>query len=288
MASWYPNDLVADADLIAYERTILSQFGQSDWQAKRAKTLEDWLFPLLAQQGLEPQRLRTRYTPSEVYGSTGGTFTDYTSEATSQNADDLPLATILAAGTDYLYVGSPEPFRGLSLRMLDSVNVVPATLTVALWRDAWRSVTVTDGTAATAGTPLGRGGAITWTLPEDCVTRAVNGSGHRYWLRLSVSATPTAGTAGGQLSTIRRSALCAPATLRTLYQIFHEAQTSQDGPWRDKADAYRQMAEEAWLRCLPLIGREFDTDPVNDVIDPDEATRTTDDVSGGGWRWERA
>jgi hypothetical protein len=290
MASFYPNDLVSDADLIAYERTILSQFSQSDWQSKRAKTLEDWLYPLLVQQGLEPQRLRTRYTPSEVYGYTSAAFTDYTSAATSQSADDLPLATILATATDYLYVGSPEPFRGLSLRMLDSVNAVASTLSVRLWRDAWRAPegSVSDGTAATAGTPFGRGGAITWTLPEDWVTRAVNGSGHRYWLRLSSSAALTAATAGGQLSTIRRSALCAPATLRTLYHIFHEAQTSQDGPWREKADTYRQLAEEAWLRCLPLIGREFDTDPVDDVIDADEATRTTDEVSGGGWRWERA
>ena len=288
MGSWAPNDLVSDTDLIAYERTILSQFGQSDWQAKRAKTLEDWLFPLLVQQGLEPQRLRTRYTPSEVYGYTSAAFTDYTAASQNQTTDDLPLATILAAGTDYLYIGSPEPFRGLSLRMHEAVSAQASTLTVALWRDAWRSVTVTDGTAATAGTPFGRGGAITWTLPEDWVTRIVNGSGHRYWARISVSAAPTALTSAGQLAVIRRSALCAPATLRTLYQIFHEAQTSQDGPWRDKADTYRQMAEEAWLRCLPLVGREFDTDPVDDVVDATEATRTTDEVSGGGWRWERA
>jgi hypothetical protein len=285
--SWFPSDLVSDTDLSAYERTILSQFGVSDWQAKRQKALEDWLFPLLASQGLVPERLRTRYTPTEVYGYTSGSFTDYTTAAKNQASDDLPLATILASGTDYLYIGSEFQFRGLSLRMLETVSAQASTLTVGLWRDAWIAVTATNGTAATAGVPFSRGGAITWTLPEDWVVRPVNNSAHRYWARLSVSAAPTALTAAGQLSVIRRSALCAPATFRTLYHIFHESRTSQDGPWAEKAETYRQLADEAWQRALPLIGREFDTDPVDDVVDPDEATRTTDDVSGGGWRWER-
>lgn len=289
MSSFHPNDLVSDADLLAYERTILSQFGAVDWQAVRLKMLEDWLFPLLVQQGLEPNRLRTRYTPSEVYSSTSGVFTDRTSAATSQTADDLSLRTILAAGSDYLYVGSPEPFRGVSLRMLDTVSSQAATLTVQLWCDTWRTVAVADGTAATAGVPFSKGGAITWTVPGDWVTRPVNSSAHRYWMRLSVSAQPSSGTAAGQLSVIRRSALCAPATCKTLAQIMRAAVSQQDGPFERKAEQYEGMAVDAFARALPLLGREFDTDQVDDTVDADEATRTTADVAGTtGWSLERA
>ena len=50
--SWHPSDLVTDADLLAYEPRILTQFGVTDWTAVRAKALEDWLLPLLRARAL--------------------------------------------------------------------------------------------------------------------------------------------------------------------------------------------------------------------------------------------
>ena len=125
--SWHPNDLVSDTDLLAYERTVLTQFGAADWQAKRQKALEDWLFPLLASSGLDPYRLRTRFTPAQVWGVTAGVYTDYTDRAKNTTADDIPLATMLAAAGDALVIGAPHQFRGVSLRMLDAVSTVGAT-----------------------------------------------------------------------------------------------------------------------------------------------------------------
>ena len=285
--SWHPNDLVSDTDLSSYERTILTGFGANEWQAKRQKALEDWLFPLLASNGLDPYRLRTRYQPDQVWGVTSSVFSDLTSKAKDRTADTITLNTVLAAGSDYLAVGAPWQFRGLSIRMLDTVNAVASALTAEIWCDAWSSVTVSDGTAATTGKPFSKGGAITWTVPENWVTRPLNGSNDLYFARLRVATPLTNATKCGQISVIRRSALCAAATLRTLAYIFHEAPTQQDGPWKEKADWYEQEAQHAWERSLPLLGREFDTETVDDVIDASEATQTTDTASGGGWSFER-
>ena len=285
--SWYPNDLVSDTDLAAYERTILTQFGATEWQAKRQKALEDWLFPLLASQGLDPYRLRTRVQPDQVWGVTSGAYTDLTNKATDRTADTIGLHTTLAASGDSLAVGSRFQFRGLSIRMLDTVNANASALTAELWCDAWTSVTASDGTAATAGKPFSKGGSITWTVPENWVTRPLNNSNDFYFARVRVASALTSPTKCGQISVIKRSALCAAATLRTLAYIFHEAPTQQDGPWKEKADWYEQEAQHAWERVLPIIGREFDTDTVDDVIDATEATQTTDTASGGGWTWDR-
>jgi hypothetical protein len=287
--SWSPNDLVSDADLQAYERTILNQFGQDEWQAKRQKALEDWLFPLLASSGLNPYRLRTRFQPQAVFGYTSSVYTDLTTLAQSTTADTINLATTLAASSDALVIGAPWQFRGVSIRMLDSVSSAASNLTVEIWRDQWKtsvSEHVTDGTVGTIGKPFSKGGAITWTVPEDWVVRPVNSSAALYYARLRLSAAPTGATIG-QISVIRRSHLCAAATLRTLACIFYEAPISQEGPWKDKAEWYEREAQHAWERVQPLIGGEFDTDPVDDVIDADEATQTTDQASGGGWTLER-
>lgn len=286
--SWSPNDLVSDQDLVSYEAKILTQFGQFEWSLRRTKALEDWLWPILRANHFEPERLRTRYVADKVFGYTASSFTDYTAAASSQAADDLPLANILAAaGTDGLYVGSQKPFRGISLRMLDAVSSVAGTMQVALWRDTWAQTGVTDETTRTGGKTLSGGGAISWLVPSDWVQRPLSDSGYLYWARLRTSATPT-GAAASQLGVIRRSALCAPATLRTLMLIMREAPTSQAGPWVEKAEWYEAQANEALQRALPIVGGEFDTETVDDVVDTAEAAQTSEAVSGGGWTLERA
>lgn len=281
--SWAPNDLVTDADLLAYERRIFDQFNVTDWQDRRQKAIEDWLFPLLEVRGFNPLRFRTRFAPIYAVGTTSSVTTDKTTAASTENG--LVLSAILATSSDYLYLGYDQPFRGLSVRQSGTVNAVAGALTVALWADTWRPVTVTNTTLVGTAS-FGRGGAITWTLPESIVRRSVNGTGPAYWVRLSLASAPTSGTVIGPVAVIRRSRLCAAVTMRTLALIFREAPIAQDGPWEARALWYEREAEQAWLRVADQIGGEFDADD-DDAIDATEANQTALDASGGGWRWER-
>jgi hypothetical protein len=284
--NWAPNDLVTDADLLAYESKILSSFNVTDWAEKRRRALEDWLAPILAGNGFTLDRLRTRAEPTAVQGYTATAYTDLLSAATSQTADDLNMATIFAtAGSDVLYIGSDQPFRGLSVRMQDSVSAVAAGLTVAYWADGWVNLTITDGTSKTAGKAFSGGGAVTWRLPSDWVKRSVNSVGPHYWVKVTISATPTSAKAG-QIGVIRRSVLCAPLTFRTLLLIMKEAPTGGPGPWAEKAAWYETEADAALQRAIPLVGGEFDTD-VSDQVSAAEAAQTEREVSTLPFRWER-
>lgn len=286
--SWSPNDLCSDDDLEIYEQNILDQFGRTDWMGKRSVALEHWLFPVLRGAGFNPERIRTRYETSATYGYTASAYTNYTSASISQTADDLPLATIFATpGTDALYVGFDKHFLGLSIRMLAGVSAVAGTLTVQYWNDAWTTQAIVNGTLKAAGKPFSGGGAVTWELQPDWVKRQINGSAFLYWVKVSVSATPTAGTSC-QLGVIRRSVLSAPVTLRTLALIMREAPTGGPGPWADKALYYETEADAALQRALGLVASEIDTDQ-NDLLSPTEEAQTGTEVggTGGGWRMER-
>lgn len=289
MSVWYPNDVLYDSDLVAYEQTILTQFGQTDWQTKRIKALEDWAFPALAKAGYVPERLRTRHAPAQVWGLTGGSYTDYTAAATEANTATIPLATVFTTpATDHLLIGAPFQFRGLSIRMLDQVSNTNGTLTVQVWADAWANVTTLNETQFLNNKPFSRGGDVRWEMPGDWVVRTINGSAPLYWARITLTATPT-GAFAGQMGCIRGTALTGPVTLRTLGLIFREAQTLQGGPWEDKANAYLADAERALEGALLLVSREFDTVTVDDQIDRTEAAQTTGQVTGQptGTSWER-
>lgn len=283
--SWHPNDLVSDYDLVDYESRILTHFGATSWQARRTKALEHWLFPILKGQGFDPYALRTRHAPAKAWQYTASSYTDRTAVVASEATDDLSLAAVFATpASDALYVGSTAPFRGVFLRLLDAVSATAGVMSAAYWSGTWEGLTIQDKTAQTAGTTLSGGGSVTWTLPADWATRAVNTAGPYYWVRLTVSAVPS-GAMLSQVGCIRTSALCAPATLRTLSLIMREAPTSSEGPWAAKAEYYEKEADAALQRALPLIGGEFDTSG-DDVIDTTEAAQTSAAV-GGGWRLER-
>jgi hypothetical protein len=286
--SWHPSDLVSDVDLRDYEAAILQSFGETSWLGKRTKALEDWLFPILKSNGFDPHKLRTRYECDKVWGYTGSSYSDKTSAASDTTDDDLNLATIFAtAGTDALYVGSTQPFRGLFFRVLDSVSSTASVLSVAYWNGNWESLTVADGTAQTAGKTFSAGGTVSWLLPMDWATRKVNGSSALYWVKVTVSATPTGATAS-QIGVVRAVSLRAPATFRTLELIFREAPTGADGPWSEKADYYARQADQALQRALLICGGDFETDdPGTDLISPTEAAQTPE-TAGGGWKLERA
>ena len=97
--SWHPNDLVSDVDLIDYEAQALTSFGQTSWQGKRTKALEDWLFPILKSRGFNPYQLRTRMEPTAVLGYTASAYSDLTGASQSTTEDDVNLAAVLATSS---------------------------------------------------------------------------------------------------------------------------------------------------------------------------------------------
>lgn len=285
--AWSPNDLVTDADLRDYEAAVVEGFGQTTWQGKRTKALEDWLFPILKGRGFNPHKLRTRYECEAVYGYTASVYTDRTGVAKDATDNDLNLAATFATpGTDALYIGSSQPFMGLFLRLLETVSTAAGVLSVSYWNGNWELLTVDDKTIQVAGKTLSSGGSVTWLLPVDWMTRIVNGSAPLYWAKVTVSAVPTSALAS-QISVIRASSLRAPATFRTLQLIFAEAPTGAEGPWREKAEFYKQEADDALSRALPIVGGEFDTD-TSDTVSPTEAAQTSEEAGGGPWVLERA
>lgn len=286
--SWHPNDLVTDVDLRDYEAAVLQSFGETSWLGKRTKALEDWLFPILASQGFDPHKLRTRYETDAVWGYTGAAYTDVTGATRDTTDDDLNLETTFATpASDALYIGSEKPFRGVFLRLVDNVSSVAGVLSVAYWNGNWEALTVADGTVQTAGKTLSAGGSVTWLLPMDWATRKVNASASLYWVKVTISAVPT-GAKASQLGVIRASALRAPATFRTLELIFREAPTGADGPWAEKASYYAGQADQALQRALQIAGGDFETDdPATDLISATEAAQTPAQA-GGGWKLERA
>lgn len=285
--SWHPNDLVTDADLRDYESAVMTGFGQTSWQSKRTKAVEDWLFPILKGRGFDPQRLRTRYELDAAWGYTASVYTDIASALKDTTDDDVNLATTFAtAGTDALYLGSTSPFKGIFVRLLDAVSTAAGVLSVAYWNGSWENLLVLDNTTQVTGKALSSGGSVTWLLPVDWMTRHVNSSARLYWVKVTVSATPTAAKAS-QIGTIRQSVLRAPATFRTLQLIMAEAPTGSEGPWREKAEFYKDEADLALTRALLVVGGEFDTTPT-DLISPEEAAQTNEQAGGGPWVLERA
>jgi hypothetical protein len=284
--SWAVNDLVSDADLRDYEADILSNFGETTWQAKLTKALEDWLFPILKGRGFDPFRLVTRAEVAQAFGYTASAYTDLTAATRDETADDVNLATIFASPSgDALYLGSKQPFRGLFVRELDTPSSAAGEMSVAYWNGAWSSLTIGDETKKVAGKTFSGGGSVKWILPVDWQTRKVSASEALYWVKVTVSAVPT-GAKTGQIGVIRASCLRAPATFRTLQLIFQEAPTGQEGPWREKAEFYKDEAASALERALTICGSEFDSDQ-SELISETEEGQTTEQVSGG-WSFERA
>lgn len=285
--SWHPNDLVTDLDLRDYEGSILKTFGETTWQGKRTKALEDWLFPILKGRGFDPGRLRTRFDCDKVWGFTSPTYTDRTSVVTDTTDDDLNLATLFATvGTDALYLGSTQPFLGFFVRVLDTVNTAASVMSVSYWNGNWEPFLIDDKTSQVAGKTLSAGGSVTWLLPVDWMTRVVSTSDRLYWVKVTLSATPTSAKAS-QIGVIRASSLRAPATFRTLQLIFAEAPTGSEGPWREKQEFYEKEADTALQRALLICGGEFDTD-VTEQVSPTEAAQTPEEAGGGPWVLERA
>lgn len=116
------------------------------------------------------------------------------------------VLTGMDATDDYIYIGSPQRFRGLDVDMSSNVNAQAASISASYWNGrTWSTIAVTDGTA-NAGVTLAKDGAITIAnLPFDWIPVAANASlgfappatlstNELFWLRLGINATITNAT----------------------------------------------------------------------------------------------
>ena len=261
-------DLVTDLDVLALDVRALSDFGTGNatLSDKRRVAVTDWLAPRLEQAGYQAYRHLARRTPDAAWGYTASAYTDRAGVLGDATIDDVNVNSLfITAGSDALYVGSRQPFRGLYVGMADAVNTTASVSSLSYWNGAWSAVTsVVDGTVLSAGKTLSGSGRITWSQPDDWFQRAVNNS-PAYWARMQVSVRPSTGAAVGQVLPLARSRLTLPAALYTLHLLYAEGIAGTRGDWADKADRYEKKADTALTLALPLIGDEFDVDDTGAV-----------------------
>jgi hypothetical protein len=275
--SWAQLQMVSDGDIGAIEPQATEAgkpWGKAEWPTQRAEAKNDLAIWLERDHPDVPgvtDRVRDRYAPEIVLGYTGSAYTDLTSTASDDAAEDVALATILATfSTDRLYVGAPFAFSGLHISLLDSVSAATATLTVKYWGDAqWTDIHASDGTSPGAVT-LAQSGRVTWAQPKDWERRDLNSQGQEwYWVELSVSAAPTAGTAATQILCLQPpKALNRCAVWLSLYHICNgiAMQAPEPERWIEKADKYLDMARTLYRETRVPLDLNL-----SGAISPDEA-----------------
>lgn len=279
------NDILTDLDVIALDATVLSAFGPNtpamtaSLADKRSVVVNQWLRAELLKAGFAPDRHSIRIAPDSGLRYTAGSYVDITDAIGSESLDDLDLTAALATpGTDYLYLRSPQPVRGLSVVMQESVNVNTLTYSsVSYWNGGkWTAFnSFVDGTRAVSSLTLSGGGLMQWALPTDWARRSFNDEtewGH--WMRLTTSQALSATVKASQLLPMKPSVLTLPGALKTLSLVYGESWGAQQGEWREKAQEYRTMADKALASALTGVAEEFVTDGEEAVrADSDEDNR---------------
>lgn len=131
-------------------------------------------------------------------------YTSYLTEVTGTGTAAVAIDTL--ANGDAIYAGFDDLFGGIRIDLDGAnVNAVPSVLAAHYWTgSAWAALTATDGTDA-AGATLAQDGAITWLMPSDWATKTITTlhASAKYYVRLTVSAALTAGTAIDNADIIR-------------------------------------------------------------------------------------
>jgi hypothetical protein len=283
-----PADLVTDEDLTALDGRVDDDFGATSdlLSEKRAIAVQDWLSPRLEAAGYQPWRHLTRRAPEVARQYTGAAYTDVADAVSNQTLDDLALETVFVApATDCLYIGSREPFRGLWVEMVSTVNANTAVSSLTYWNgQRWQGLSrYSDGTVTT-GKAFAGGGRLTFTRPDDWTRRAIDDE-VAYYVRLQVNSPLSAATKVSQLLPIVRSRLTHPAALYALSLVYREGQVGSRGAWEEKAAAYADLADQALQVALPLCADEFDVDD-DQAVSRAEASSVTG--YGDFWTLERA
>jgi hypothetical protein len=277
--AWSSLSLVTDADLGALEpEAIAGTWGAASWPTARDEAVRDLRIWLEADYPEIPDvadRIRDQWRPSRVWSATGGVWTDRTTEASSLDADDLALASVFATpSSDALYVGLGQAFEGLFVRMLATRNSNASTLTASYWGPTgWTSLGAEDGTKQGSAT-FGRTGRVSWAMPIDWELRELQDEGIvRYWVRLTVSAALSSGTAAGQILPIRPpTGLRRVATYLALAHVCRglAPKASEPAFWTDRAAWYHDQATALYARLRSQGGIPIDLDGDASVSPPTE------------------
>lgn len=263
--SWAHLSLVSDTEIGEIEpqaTAAAAPWGATTWASPRARAknlLKIWLERDHPDVVGVADQIRDRWAADKVFQYTASAYTDRTTEAADDEAEDVALATIFTtAANDKLYIGARYAFDGVFVQLLDSVNAVASVLTAKYWKggSGWTTLSATDGTTS-GGATFAVSGRITWTQPTAWERRDLNGVGEEYfWVELSVSAALTAGTAASQALPIRSpDALKESAVLLALYYILNglAAGAAEPESWQTKATTYLDMAKELYGQVkIPL------------------------------------
>jgi len=132
-----------------------------------------------------------------VFYNSGASFTDNTAEAASPSGTAFNL--ISYSGTNYLYMGRADPFRGVFFKLLTNGNYGAVTWAYPAYTGAsatgtWTALTMV-GASGLSASPSG----ASWTIPTDWTPVTIN-STQRYWVRASAATVTTAAAAYQVLS----------------------------------------------------------------------------------------
>jgi len=292
------DDILDESDVLTYDSDLLNVFGESDLkvsqllQDKRTIAVQSWLALGLEKAGYSPIRHSARRVPDRAFASTASVLTDITDSLGDKTANDLNLyTTLITPGTDYLYIGFAEPYRGLWVTMVDSLNINTLTISSpAYWTGQWSGFnSLTDGTVRSNSIAFSGSGRISWQMPTDWEKRPVNAeTTWRFWMRLGLNQRPSSGTYLSQVLPIRTSRFTDPAAFYTLSLMYGESWGAQRGEWKDKAAAYSKMAQDALTETmgLTLISDEFLMEDQESVRQTD-ASSTTPPGASELFTWQR-
>jgi hypothetical protein len=126
-------------------------------------------------RGLATADALTEFDSVQTYD--GSDFTDVSTEAASRYGAAFDMLT---STSDYVYIGDATTFGAVTFYMRQFG--IGLSIAAEYWNGAWTSLTLTDDTRNLAGD-----GKVSWDVPSDWATTAVNGT-TKYWVRFSTSA----------------------------------------------------------------------------------------------------
>jgi hypothetical protein len=286
--SWSGLTLCTDTDLGELEPESTSgSWGATTWTSQRASAKKDLKIWLERDFSKKPdgtirtdvcERVRDTYRADAVYGYTGGSYTDLTTTAGDETANDVALASVFATiGTDRLYLGFEGEADGFAVFMRDAFNAIASVMTVKYSGPAgWTALTASDGTSS-SGKTFAKSGRVTWTIPTDWQRTEVNGTDELLWIEVSISVALTAGTKASQVLQVK-----APEGLKKVVAwqalgyiaMTRAAQAPSTEYWMHKArnqwkTGYMDEADKLYESLRDKGGIPIDDDEDN-VIDPED------------------
>ena len=252
-------------------------WGQILWPDARAEAKRDlkiWLEMDFPEVPGVADRVIDRWSADYAFGYTSSAYTDVTSQAGSDDQDDLALAAILATpGTDRIYLGAAWSFDGIAAVLTGTRNAAASVLTVKYsGPTGWTTLTHSDGTAV-SGATFAQSGRITWDVPTTWQRQRFNGTGDEfYWIELSVSNALTSGVTAAQLTAIRPpDGLKRCATYLALGHLLNglAKQATDEQRWTAMSDKYFMMAKDLYQGLKAKAGVWIDLD-TSQTVTPGE------------------